>query len=322
MRVPRANAGSSPVSVSSAATRSPADARGTTRWAASTSAIVAPIRIRGSRLLSGSWNTICASRRYALSAARSVPRHPARPRQCCPPDGRTSRRQPARSSTCPIRSRPQAPARTAPPGHPVTRRPQPAPARTCTARSEMASSGTGPVTAIGGFGAMGSGVPGQSVPPAATERRHRLDQLGGVRVGGRGQDLAAGPGLDDQPAAHDRHPVAQLGDDGQVVADEQDGHADGLAQLTEQVEHLGLDRHIQGAGRLVREQDLRAERDRKGDRHPLQLAAGELEGYRRIRSGDSSTRAWPRQPGRVPATWSRRAVAAPWSRSSRPGTPG
>ena len=43
-------------------------ARGTIWWVRSASAIVAPIVIRGSRLLSGSWNTICASRRYALSA--------------------------------------------------------------------------------------------------------------------------------------------------------------------------------------------------------------------------------------------------------------
>ena len=37
--------------------------RGTMRWAPSASRMEVPTRIRGSRLLSGSWNTICAARR-------------------------------------------------------------------------------------------------------------------------------------------------------------------------------------------------------------------------------------------------------------------
>src|SRR5262249_62342360 len=67
-------------------------AGGTPRWACRASAIVAPIDILGSRLLSGSWKTICTSLRYALSAApRSDPTSgPAN--VILPPDERTRRR--------------------------------------------------------------------------------------------------------------------------------------------------------------------------------------------------------------------------------------
>ena len=45
--------------------------------------------------------------------------------------------------------------------------------------------------------------------------------------------------------------IAPVVDHGQVVADEQVAHAKGLLQILQQVEHLGLHRHIQGADRLV-----------------------------------------------------------------------
>ena len=46
----------------------------------------------------------------------------------------------------------------------------------------------------------------------------------------------------------------------------------------QQLEHLGLDRDVQRAGRLVGQQHLRAQRQGQRDRHPLQLAAGQLAG--------------------------------------------
>jgi hypothetical protein len=50
-----------------------------------------------------------------------------------------------------------------------------------------------------------------------------------------------------EPAqVHDRDPVADLLDQRQVVGDEQVGQAELAAQLLEQVEHLGLDQHVQG----------------------------------------------------------------------------
>ena len=86
-------------------------------------------------------------------------------------------------------------------------------------------------------------------------------------------------------------------DDGEVVGDEQAGEADLPLQLLEQVEHAGLDRHVERRRRLVGDEQPRTERQRPGDADPLALAAGELVGVavaqvaaRWTRSSSSSTR--------------------------------
>lgn len=50
---------------------------------------------------------------------------------------------------------------------------------------------------------------------------------------------------------HDQDLVAQLGDDGQVVGDDDERQAGALAQFGEQVEDLGLDRDVECGGGLV-----------------------------------------------------------------------
>ena len=47
-------------------------------------------------------------------------------------------------------------------------------------------------------------------------------------------------------------------------------------QLGEQLEHPGLHRDVERRGRLVRDQQLRVERERPGEAGPLALAAAEL----------------------------------------------
>ena len=44
----------------------------------------------------------------------------------------------------------------------------------------------------------------------------------------------------------------------------------------QQVDHLGLDRHVERRHRLVADDDLRPQRQRPGDADALALAAGEL----------------------------------------------
>ena len=51
-----------------------------------------------------------------------------------------------------------------------------------------------------------------------------------------------------------------------------------LDQLREQVEDLGLHHHVEGGGRLVGDDELRAAGERHRDHHALPLPAGQLVG--------------------------------------------
>ena len=48
------------------------------------------------------------------------------------------------------------------------------------------------------------------------------------------------------------------------------------AQVHEQVEHLRLDRHVEGSDRLVEDQEVRLHGERAGDGDALPLTAGKL----------------------------------------------
>ena len=84
------------------------------------------------------------------------------------------------------------------------------------------------------------------------------------------------PFLDQHAGIEHADPVAHVGDDGEVVADEQDRGRQFLPQLRDQVEHLGFDRRIEAGGRLVEDQHRGIVGQRHGDRHALLHAAGEL----------------------------------------------
>ena len=51
-----------------------------------------------------------------------------------------------------------------------------------------------------------------------------------------------------------------------------------LAQLVEELEDLGLDRHVEGGRRLVGDEQLGLAGERHGDHDPLAHAARELVG--------------------------------------------
>ena len=75
--------------------------------------------------------------------------------------------------------------------------------------------------------------------------------------------------LDDLAGVHDRHAVAHLGDDAQVVGDEHDRGAGLVAQVAHQVEDLGLDRHVEGGRRLVGDEQLGLAGEGHRDHHAL-----------------------------------------------------
>jgi hypothetical protein len=86
------------------------------------------------------------------------------------------------------------------------------------------------------------------------------------------------PLLDKPAGVEHADAVAHLGDDVEVVADEQDGGAELLAQTVDEVEDLGLDRRVEARGRLVEDEQCGVLRQRHGDHHALLHAARELVG--------------------------------------------
>ena len=82
-------------------------------------------------------------------------------------------------------------------------------------------------------------------------------------------------------------PVGDVGDNADIMRDEQHAHAAFALQLTDQVEDLALRRHVKRGGRLIRDQQSRVIRQCHGDHDALALPPRKLERKR------------PGQPGRI-----------------------
>ncbi len=106
--------------------------------------------------------------------------------------------------------------------------------------------------------------------------RMALDQGQGVGVLRRGEQRALRSLFDDPAVAHHRDPVAGLGDDAEIVADEDDGEAAFLAEFRQEAEDLALDRDVERGGGFVGDQDLRTAGEGDADHRPLAHAAGEF----------------------------------------------
>ena len=106
----------------------------------------------------------------------------------------------------------------------------------------------------------------------------RREQRHGVGMARRAEEIPNRGHLDDLPQVHDRHPVAHVLDDGEVVGDEEVGEAELALQVLEEVDDLGLDRDVQGRHRLVADDQRRPEGQRAGNPDALALAAREFRG--------------------------------------------
>ena len=93
---------------------------------------------------------------------------------------------------------------------------------------------------------------------------------------GRTEEILGGGELDDLAEVHHRDAVGDVADDGEVVGDEEVGEVELLLQLHEQVQDLGLDRHVERGDRLVRDDELRLQHERAGKADALALPAAEL----------------------------------------------
>ena len=75
----------------------------------------------------------------------------------------------------------------------------------------------------GGGSTRSGGAPVDVVQARGPQRDRGAQQLAGVGVLGPGEDLPRVADLDDLAGVHHRHPVARLGDDAEVVGDQQQG---------------------------------------------------------------------------------------------------
>ena len=71
---------------------------------------------------------------------------------------------------------------------------------------------------------------------------------------------------------HNGHPVRNMLNNTQVMGNKNIGHSHFLLKVLQQVDNLGLNGHIQGAGGLVANQDFRLQRQRPGDADTLARA--------------------------------------------------
>ncbi len=123
------------------------------------------------------------------------------------------------------------------------------------------------------------------------ERRPASEQTLRVGVLRRREDLAGVALLDDLAAVHDNDVIGDVGDDAEIVRDEEHRHFVLFLELREELEDLLLNGHVEGRRRLVGDEELGAATDRHGDHDPLLLAARHLvrvrvDLLRRIRNAD------------------------------------
>jgi hypothetical protein len=93
-----------------------------------------------------------------------------------------------------------------------------------------------------------------------------------------GQHLAGRTRLDDLAAVQNKHLVAEVFHNREIVRDEEHGEAEFLAEVRQQVHDLGLDTDIKGAHRFVADEELRFDGQCPGDPDALALSAAELVG--------------------------------------------
>ena len=86
------------------------------------------------------------------------------------------------------------------------------------------------------------------------------------------------PQLHQIAQVHHADAVGHIGNHVQIVGDKQVGQAELLAQIQQQVQHLGLDGDVQSGDGLVADHKVRVQNQGDGNGHTLALAAGKLVG--------------------------------------------
>ncbi len=108
------------------------------------------------------------------------------------------------------------------------------------------------------------------------DRRHRVEQTPRVRVLRPLEDLARRAVLHRAAGVHHHHGVRRLGDDAEIVRDQDDADVELALEVLDQLEDLRLHGHVERGRRLVADQDGRVVDERHRDHRALAHAAREL----------------------------------------------
>ncbi len=122
----------------------------------------------------------------------------------------------------------------------------------------------------------GQGLEARLVAHQLVKVGDRLEQRIGVGVVRGLKDLLPGAHLHHLAAIHHVDGVGQVGDGGDVVADDEDGGVAQLVHLVQQPQDLRMGGGLHGAGGLVRHQQARLVGDGHGDHHLLAHAVRQL----------------------------------------------
>ena len=108
------------------------------------------------------------------------------------------------------------------------------------------------------------------------QARDGVDEGAGVVGLGVGEYLVGGARFDDAAVLHDHDAVGEVFHHAKVVGDEEVGEMVVAFEVVEQVEHLGLHRHVEGGYRLVANHQFGVEDEGACDADALPLAAAEF----------------------------------------------
>src|SRR6478609_5962529 len=93
---------------------------------------------------------------------------------------------------------------------------------------------------------------------------------------GCSEHILGSPLLDNSPRIHHADATAHIGNETEIVTDHQNGRSPLGTKIADEVDDFSLDRDVQCCRRLVREQQVRAARQRNGDHDPLAHASRQL----------------------------------------------
>ncbi|MCY1222359.1 hypothetical protein D9M72_344490 [compost metagenome] len=88
------------------------------------------------------------------------------------------------------------------------------------------------------------------------EVRHGRQQRLGVLMPGVAEDLLGSSGLNNQPLPHHGDPVGKVRHHPHVMGNQHNGAVQLVPQVAHEVKDFGLDRHVQGRGGLVGNQEF------------------------------------------------------------------
>ena len=147
--------------------------------------------------------------------------------------------------------------------------------------------------------------------------RRGLQQPPRIGVAGASNTASRRPDLDDAAEIHDRDPMGEVAHQAKIMGDEEDGQAEPLLQLEQQVDDLRLHGDIEGRDELVGDQAFRLDGERAGDADALALAAGEFMRERPPASAGRRTSRAARRPVPISAPAARSWTASASPRISR-----